>query len=265
MTEKKSGRIFIYDRKEMAVLLLLGVMVALFAFTLGVHLGKHVTPEVASGPDHETHPVLTQADKVPENPEIAKAGDANNQKIEEGLNQSLHQEVEKSGLKLDEPRQVELPTKTRSRSGGATSPDAAPIEEAKPKTAVVEPKVEPKAEPKKASAVESDDAGGTADAVQKALKKASKEVLAVESLAPLGKYTLQVGSYPSVSEAQSRLEVLEKDGMQPFIRSVELKGKGLWHRVFVGGFASKDEAEKAGRQYKTSHKISSFIVANRPE
>ena len=40
MTEK--AKIFIYERREMTVLLILGVLVAFFAFTLGVHLGKEV-------------------------------------------------------------------------------------------------------------------------------------------------------------------------------------------------------------------------------
>ena len=39
---EQKQRFFIYDRKEMGVLLFLGVMVAIFAFTLGVHLGKKV-------------------------------------------------------------------------------------------------------------------------------------------------------------------------------------------------------------------------------
>lgn len=216
----------------MAVLLLLGVMVALFAFTLGVHLGKHTGGKTAVGTDPETHPALTQADKVPENPEIAQAGQENTKKVEEGLNQALHQEVEKSGLMLDEPRQVELPSEPKSKTAGATSPEPT---DAKP------------------------------DAIQDALKRAAQELTPEPSANASGKYTLQVGSHPSLGEAQTQMTNLEALGLQPYLRSVELKGKGVWHRIFIGGYSSKEEADKAGRQYKATKRISSFIVANRPE
>ena len=46
---ERKKRLFIYEGKELTVLVILGSTVAAFAFTLGVHLGKRVSPKPAGG------------------------------------------------------------------------------------------------------------------------------------------------------------------------------------------------------------------------
>ena len=54
----------------MGVLLLIGVMVAFFAFTFGVHLGKRVTGKQTIATTKEAAQVNTVSDEVPSRPEI---------------------------------------------------------------------------------------------------------------------------------------------------------------------------------------------------
>src|SRR5476651_1191800 len=94
-------RLFIYDRKEMGILIILAMMVAIFAFTLGVHLGKKVPARpVVVGPV-DTAPAVTSQDKTPNRQELTEQGKGTQQAVDESLNQALHDEVTRSGIKAD--------------------------------------------------------------------------------------------------------------------------------------------------------------------
>jgi cell division septation protein DedD len=103
-------RLFIYDRKEMIVLVLLSVMVALFAFTLGVHLGKNIghAERVGANPSGST-PAATVPDEVPNRQDLTEQAPGAPDVVDENLSRALHDEVAKTGIKLDHPRPVELP------------------------------------------------------------------------------------------------------------------------------------------------------------
>lgn len=221
---ERKQRLFIYDRKEMVVLILLGVAVAFFAFTLGIHLGKRVPPKpttVAQQP--EAAPVATVPDQTPNRQEFQEQSKNVAQAVDESLSQSLHEEVQRTGIKLDTPRQVELPNKVRTSERGAATPEAK------------------KAEP------------------------AVADFAAAQRPAPHGKFTLQIGSYPSVQEAKDQVEAVEALGLKPYLRSAEIKGKGKWYRVYLGGYEEKAEAEKAGEKFRSQHVIDKFIVSKAVE
>jgi septal ring-binding cell division protein DamX len=199
--------LFIYDRKEMIILIFLGMMVAVFAFTLGIHLGKKVGPKGLAPDLPDTHTVATLSDKTPNRQELQEQSKGAAQ-VDETVSQELHDEVMKTRLKISSARQVDLPKGTRSSGGGATT-------------------------------------------------------LKSEGV-PAGAYTLQVGSHPGESEAQAQLKNLEKQGLPAFMKEVELKGKGKWYRVYVGGYETRDEADQAGRKFHSRKLIRSFIVAKNP-
>lgn len=224
--EAKS-RLFIYDRKEMSVLILLGIMVALFAFTLGVHLGKRVGPRgvVATAP--EAKPLQTQADEVPNRQVLTEQAKGTDHAVEETMNQETHDEVSRTGIKLDTPRQVDLPK-------------AAKAEQAPTTPAVSEVNITK-----------------TADESEKSVTAAKRE-------APEGKYTLQVGAFATLAETRDRIDALEALGLKPYMRSVDLKKKGKWFRVYLGGFGTKEEGDEAGSRYQAKHVIDSFLVVQAP-
>ncbi len=240
----KKQRFFIYDRKEVGVLMLLGVMVAVFAFTLGVHLGKrvmggktaapHATPSegvapVAESSSHaETEQAMAQPTAVPSAMVAAS---------EEALNEATHEEVTRTGIKLEDSKQLELPEKTRSKNAGATHLKAVPKE--------------PVAE---THTPEQKEAMAELNALNEKAKHAAK-----------GAYTLQIGSYSELKEAQDRIKDLEISGLSPRIHATDIKSKGRWYRIYLGGFATKAAAEKAGEKYRAQGMIDSFIVAKSVE
>jgi cell division septation protein DedD len=260
---KGKPRLFIYDRKEMAVLTLLGVMVALFAFTLGVHLGKRVNPaRIATGESHDTLPAGTVTDKVPEPVDLNEQQKNALGAVEDSMRKALHEEVARTGIKLEQPRQVDLPGDTKSRIGGATTDDDAP------KTVEKGPKAspeKPQAEDKPKAQVAESDSGG--EEPKQPPKVAAREVLKAleKATAADGKFTLQVGSHQNIDEAKEQVAKLESAGLEAFFRTADLKAKGIWHRVYVGGFPTREGAQKAGQSYRDEKKvIDSFVVTRRP-
>ena len=228
----------------MGVLILLGVMVAIFAFTLGVHLGKRVNPKPVSvhtdAPDAET--AQTLPDKVPDKHDITEQAKGVESAADESLGQALHEEVIKTGIKLDQPRQIELPKNSRSAKGPSEPPPSHVREAAPESSASHESHDETLAEAEHAadeSATESAEPAASAG----------------------GQFAVQVGSYPSQREAQHYANTLKAKHLATSIQSAEVKGKGKWYRVFAGRFATRAEAESAGDTYKAKHLIDSFVIA----
>jgi cell division protein FtsN len=233
-------RLFIYDRKEVGILILLGVGVALFAFTLGVHLGKQVVPK-ATEAALEAKPVdpLTAAEpSAPSRVEIS--GEVKNvpAAVDETLDQSLRDEIAKTGMKVDKTRQVELPS-TVHASKETTSPEVGAEGNAPKKSAPVA--TAPKSMARKS---------------EPATESAAENVSS--------RYTLQVGSYPSLREAEPELLKLNENGLRAEVREVELTGKGKWFRLFVGQFDTIKDAEKAGKSFKKERRIADFVVVHAP-
>ena len=96
-------------------------MVALFAFTLGVHLGKKVGGKAAHSEAGETHTAHTADDHTPGRVEMTENARGTEQTVDSALTETLHGEVGRTGIKLNTPRQVDLPKKTVSKTGGATT------------------------------------------------------------------------------------------------------------------------------------------------
>jgi cell division septation protein DedD len=231
---EKKQRLFIYDRREVVTLVALGLMVAAFAFTLGVHLGKRVVAHTPGAELTAETELPTLQDSIPNKQELKEQSKDAQDVVDQELTRSLKQEVTQSGVKIKSPRQVELPSKPKSKTGGATTLGA----EASPD------KTNLKSLQKLGQALSPD--------------KGDEKTL----IEPSGKYTLQVGSYPTEAEAKERVDSLREHGLNPFLRQAEVKGLGLRYRLFVGGFASREEAEKSGKEYQAQHVIHSFLVSN---
>jgi len=220
-------RLYIYGRREIVILLFLAFMVTLFAFTLGVHFGKNI-----GGPKIETAKTETAVagmgqDKVPNRQELAEQSVGVNQAADETMNQALHEEVVRTGLKLDRAMQVELPEKTKAPTKGATT-----NADKKSVAAVAEHVAEDKPQ---------------------------------EDQVEVGKYTLQIGAFRTEEEAKDRVSFLEAAGQKPFYKNVDLKSKGKWYRVYLGHYRSSEQAEEAGLRYKAQNVIESFVVSNKLE
>jgi len=60
-----------------------------------------------------------------------------------------------------------------------------------------------------------------------------------------GKYLLQVASYQEKDRAEQLAGKLGAMGYAPRVVATDLREKGIWYRVQVGGFATREEAQRA--------------------
>jgi len=219
--ERKS-RILIYERKEVLLLLGLAVLVGVFVFTFGVHLGKRVpprgvrngepaVPEVNQIADHKTtrHDIQDQ---------VLQAQGAADVIADE----TLRDEVAKAGIRLDPYKQVNLPEKS-----------------------VPEKKGEPKD-----SGVEPSQVSGLLAA---ALKRATPDDPYTLQIAAI--------AVTEGAHIEGSLKGWAAAGLEPWMREVSIAGKGRWYRVYQGSFATRESADHAGSALKSQGKVASYVVS----
>lgn len=223
----RKPRIYLFDRKE--VLALGGVMTlaVLFAFTLGLHLGKRVGPKGMEIQIQEIPLTRAVPDAVPNRVELAEQGKGSEVAADEALTEELEHEVKKLELRVDAARQVDLPERAKRKNAGATQVS---------QTAKEEGAKEPPRE-------EGDAPKGRLHHPQ---------------------FTLQIGSYPAVEEAKTQLQSFESQGLKAFLKEAEVRGKGKRYRVYVGAFDSKNAAAKAGADYQAKKLIETFVISPVP-
>lgn len=74
------------------------------------------------------------------------------------------------------------------------------------------------------------------------------------------RHTLQIGSFSSLKEAQLLQSKFKKHGYSVYINDEEIPGKGMWHRVRLGIYPSREVAEEAAKVLKKNHRISPVII-----
>jgi cell division septation protein DedD len=204
----QTQQIFIFTRREILILVTLGVMLGLFAFTLGVHLGKKVGVSEHISEAQVVSTVTSVPDRLPSSNEFHVHSKTVETNVDGLLSEELQAEVKKTGIHIDQPRQMHLPKNTVSANAGATTP----------------------------------------------LSHLKKEI----------KFTLQIGSFPSVDEAAHAMHNYKKSDLHPFLKEVKVKGKGKWYRVYLGEFPSQEEADSAGKKYKAQKLVPSYVVSRVP-
>lgn len=97
--------------------------------------------------------------------------------------------------------------------------------------------------------------------IEDAYLEDKKGIIAASSADILEKpFAIQVYSFQDKDRAELALASLSNDGYPAYIVTKDLGEKGLWHRVWVGRFQTKEEAEALLKELKKDYK-DSFIVS----
>jgi len=75
-------------------------------------------------------------------------------------------------------------------------------------------------------------------------------------------FILQVGSFQKQTDADAFLPKLTKQGFSPLVRRVELPNLGVWYRVYITGYASREAANRAKDAVKKSLNITALVLKN---
>lgn len=73
-------------------------------------------------------------------------------------------------------------------------------------------------------------------------------------------FSLQVASYKEKAKAEETAKKLGSLGLKPRVLAVDLPSKGRWYRIVVGGFESREAAQKAADRIAKKIKGTSCII-----
>lgn len=76
-----------------------------------------------------------------------------------------------------------------------------------------------------------------------------------------GGFTIQLGSYNVIEQANERVARLQAAGFDARVASVELPKRGTWYRVQAGRFGNREEAARYGNEMKSRGAADNFIIA----
>ena len=73
------------------------------------------------------------------------------------------------------------------------------------------------------------------------------------SAAAAGKFAIQVGAFQDKTRAEALAEKLKASGQAPVMETKDLGVKGIWYRVYVGGFETQAEAQGLLESVRKDH------------
>ena len=112
-------------------------------------------------------------------------------------------------------------------------------------------------------------AGGQKSDIVKVLSAAAPKAVSGKARARSSRksaaalYTLHLSSFRDLDRARKARARLEAKGVQARLATVDLPGKGRWHRLLLGRFSSREQARAEGEQLKQAGRISSFRILKR--
>jgi cell division septation protein DedD len=154
-------------------------------------------------------------------------------------------EVEKPSV----PKLPETPLVSRER-------------EAAKKVVIIGGTEPPKAEEEKVIEAEKEgpDVKGRGETKPQFAKAEGPKIRAIpERKLPIGRFTVNVGSFKERVKAERLMNELKEKGYKAFVAEAAVPQKGTWYRVSVGRFPSREEAQTFARVVKEKEGIAFFV------
>lgn len=229
MSEKPS--LYVVEKKEVIILVILFVLVTVLSFTMGVKYGESVGKKAA------------KEQAVAEEEAGGHGAEAIGGKLGE------HSAPAATGAPAHGS-----PETAAHDEHGAPAPAAGEKEKPASRDAVEKNSDEYLLNALKESGIEPPGGKTPGDAKLPADVKRAKS----------GTYVIQVGSHPTRSEAEAQVRQLSAKKVSAEILAPFKDRQGEWHRVVVGSFKTKRDAEREAAQLKNRRAILSFFVWRLP-
>ena len=226
-----------FDNRHIGSLVLVGILVLGAVFVLGVVVGKKLS---ASQHAAETTDLLTSLDRK------AKVLDA----VRNDAPLTFQDELTKKEAPVREPA---APPVIKLEHALATSDVLSRGDE-------VETPAEPRLELAKAiGSVKTDPAPTRVVATD----MAGSSRASPPSVASNGAFTLQLAASQNKDDADRQVTRLRERGYAPYIVTAQVTGKGLWFRVRMGSFVSKDAATHYLQDFHRETQLDAFVTATK--
>ncbi|NUM88546.1 MAG: SPOR domain-containing protein [Bdellovibrionales bacterium] len=231
MSDKPS--LYVVEKREVVILVILFVLVTVLSFTVGVKYGESI--------GRRTGRVEMEAEK-----------------------EHRQQEADKQGGTLGAGEAVspqEVPAKAPEEQAGGHAEGHAVEPAASPEAHAPDA---PKLSNETVRAVDKNSDEYLLKALRESgvetpVEKEKKLPSDVKKVKP-GSYVIQVGSYPTKRDADQMLASLRKKGVEALILPPFKDQQGEWYRVVVGSYSSRGGAEKDAKQMQGKGLVRSFFV-----
>ncbi|MBL7666228.1 MAG: SPOR domain-containing protein [Bacteriovoracaceae bacterium] len=222
--EDKSGLV-VFDRKEVILIFLFMVVLTITSFTLGIKLGKKFALEMGEYTEEDVQNIELKSKKEEYVDKI----------VEENSNEAITDETKNEKITADTFNR--LKEEFQQLDSGETA-SATPTET--------------KDEPD----LDADDTVESSSVVDENATQATSPTNLV------GKFTIQLGSYQTIEDAQKFAEGFTARGYNPIINEVSVNTKGVWYRVSLGIFATMTEAKEYIKKEKSLFQGHDYIITS---
>jgi cell division septation protein DedD len=237
------------DGRQIFFLFFGSAVAACLVFVLGVLVGKRLEARALALTPAPVEDPLAALDQ------LGEADDA-----DEGL--TFHKALTKDAVaakkpvaeKVEKPADLPLPP---------PPPPAAPIVASKP--VVVEPPAAPPApvvapapKPVVAAAKPAPLPPGKPQVVAAAAPKKPDAAKKPDALS--SHFTLQLSAFPEKSDAEEFMKKIQTAGYKPFLVASEIPGKGIFFRVRVGDYASRQAAVDAKAEFERKQRMIAYVA-----
>jgi cell division protein FtsN len=218
-------KLYVFAKKEVALIFIFMILIAITSFVLGVKIGKNYSLEMAGITPEDQKKVVDLLSKKEEQLEDIKKN-AESHTVESS--DVEHKLQEKIASEFGNGKEVPAAHgEAHAEAAHGTAP-ATPVSHA-PNMSV---------EPKHEAA-------------------ASRDGLS-------GKFTIQLGSHRTLKEAEDFAEGFKARGYDPIINQIDIKGKGTWYRVSLGAFNNMEEAKSYIAKEKTLFIGQDYAIVKMP-
>ncbi len=258
MSDKPS--LYVVEKKEVVILVVLFVLVTVLSFTLGVRYGEAVGKKTAKEELHAEQE-LGEAGATGGTGTLGKAEEQGKSAAAGHGEAESHGEADGHGKAAE--GKGEHGSGEKMESHGATSPEGAAHssgEGSQDHAAIDKNSDEYLLNALKEAGVESP--GGKAPKGAKLPEDVKSSSARIKSLS--GTYVIQVGSHPTRAEAEAQVRQLKAKKVNAEILAPFKDKQGEWHRVVVGSYRNKRDADREANSLKGRGSIVSFFVWRLP-
>jgi len=234
---------YVFAKKEIALIFLFMLVIAVTSFVLGVKVGKSYSYEMAGFTEEdrenikihsrseETVKEMVKKDERTEKDKKKKRGE-----VLDSTYEQLEEEFKKLDEKVNQNKKVEPPA----------------VKEEVTKKIIQKPPTPAPAEKRdERASIEETHSLETANTPmpEASLRDQYR-----------GKFTIQLGSYQSLDDAESFADGFRIRGYRPIINEVDIKKRGIWYRVSLGIFESVGKAKDYVLREKTLFKGQDYVI-----
>jgi cell division septation protein DedD len=249
------------DGRQIFFLFFGSAVAACLVFVLGVLVGKRLEARALALQPAPVEDPLAALDQ------LGEADDA-----DEGL--TFHKALTKDAHKAAPEKAVDKPAEPVAPVV-AVAPPPAPqqIVVQKPVTVTPPPVVaeaKPAADPKPAApkpeakpAVAPAKAVAAAAAKPAPLPAGKPQVVAAQTKKPdatASHFTLQLSAFPEKQDAEEFMRKIQSAGYKPFLVASEIPGKGVFYRVRVGDYGSRQAAVDAKAEFERKQRMIAYVA-----